>query len=95
MMINKFLVINQIKDYSTEIINAVVSYAPKLISAVVLLIVGIYTIRFINKMLKKVMVSREFDPTLSKFLADILNWVLRILLFVSVISKLEIGRAHV
>ena len=90
MMINKFLVINQIKDYSTEIINAVVSYAPKLLSAFVLLIVGIYTIRFINKMLKKVMISRELDPTLSKFLADILNWVLRILLFVSVISKLGI-----
>lgn len=36
------------------------------------------------------MVKRDLDPTLSKFLADILNWVLRVLLFVSFISKLGI-----
>ncbi len=36
------------------------------------------------------MVKRELDPTLSKFLADILLWALRLLLFVSFISKLGI-----
>lgn len=36
------------------------------------------------------MIKRDFDPTLSKFLADLLLWVLRILLFVSFISKLGI-----
>lgn len=90
IMTNKILYISALKEYSTEIFNAVVSYAPRLIAAFLLLIVGVYAIRFINKMLKKVMTSRDFDPTLSKFLADVLNWVLRILLFVSVISKLGI-----
>lgn len=89
-MTNKLLYIRLIKDYTTEIFNAIVSYAPKLIAAFILLIVGIYAIRFVNKVVKKVMISRELDPTLSKFLADVLNWVLRILLFVSVISKLGI-----
>jgi small conductance mechanosensitive channel len=36
------------------------------------------------------MIQRELDPTLSKFLADILLWVLRVLLFVTFISKLGI-----
>jgi len=36
------------------------------------------------------MVKRELDPTLTKFLADILLWVLRVLLFVTFISKLGI-----
>ena len=85
-----FLYINTIKNYSTEIFNAIISYAPKLIAASILLIIGVYGIGFINKLVKKVMISRDLDPTLSKFLADILNWVLRILLFVSVISKLGI-----
>lgn len=89
-MINKLLYISSIKNYSTEIFNAVVSYAPKLIAAFVLLIVGIYIIKFVNKIVIKVMVGRELDQTLSNFLADILNWVLKILLFVSVISKLGI-----
>lgn len=36
------------------------------------------------------MVKRDLDPTLTKFLADILLWVLRVLLFVTFISKLGI-----
>jgi small conductance mechanosensitive channel len=36
------------------------------------------------------MVKRNLDPTLTRFLADILLWVLRIILFVSFISKLGI-----
>lgn len=89
-MNQKLVYIGVVKEYSTEIFNAVIAYAPRLIAAFLLLIIGVYTIRFINKMLKKVLVNRDFDPTLSKFLADVLNWVLRILLFVSVISKLGI-----
>jgi small conductance mechanosensitive channel len=36
------------------------------------------------------MIKGDLDRTLSKFLADILLWVLRVLLFVTFISKLEI-----
>ena len=86
----KFLYISILKNYSTEIFNSVVLYAPKLIAALALLIIGIYSIKFVNKLVQKVMQSRQLDPTLSKFLLDILNWVLRILLFVSVIAKLGI-----
>ncbi len=86
----KLLYINAIKDYSEGFIKVLLDYSPKLISAFVILIVGIYAIRFINKLVKKIMVKRDLDPTLSKFLADILIWVLRVLLFVSFISKLGI-----
>ncbi len=86
----KLLYINAVKDYSEGFIKVLLDYTPKLISAFVILIVGIYTIRFINRIVKKIMVKRDLDPTLSKFLADILNWVLRVLLFVTFISKLGI-----
>jgi small conductance mechanosensitive channel len=86
----KLLYINTIKNYSEGFIKVLLDYSPKLISAFVILIVGIYAIRFINRMVKKIMVKRNLDPTLSKFLADILIWVLRVLLFVSFISKLGI-----
>lgn len=36
------------------------------------------------------MVRKHLDPTLTRFLADILLWVLRVILFVSFISKLGI-----
>lgn len=86
----KLLYINTIKNYSEGFIKVLLDYSPKLISAFVILIVGIYAIRFINKMVKKIMVKRNLDPTLSKFLVDILIWVLRVLLFVTFISKLGI-----
>lgn len=89
-IMKNLLYINTVKDYSKEFLNVLVEYSPKLISAVIILFVGLYTIRFINRLTRKIMLKRELDPTLSKFLADILIWVLRVLLFVTFISKLGI-----
>lgn len=89
-IMKNLLYINTVKDYSKEFLNVLVEYSPKLISAIIILFVGLYTIRFINRLTRKIMLKRELDPTLSKFLADILIWVLRVLLFVTFISKLGI-----
>jgi small conductance mechanosensitive channel len=81
---------DQITNYATNFINVLIDYSPKLISAFIILFVGLYAIRLINRFIRKIMVKRNLDPTLTKFLADILLWVLRVLLFVSFISKLGI-----
>jgi small conductance mechanosensitive channel len=47
-------------------------------------------IKLIKKLIMRIMVKREMEPTLSKFLADILIWTLKILLFVTVISRLGV-----
>ena len=78
------------EGYFKAFIRTLVDYSPKLISALLILFIGIYAIRLINRLVKKIMIKRELDPTLSKFLADILIWVLRVLLFVTFISKLGI-----
>lgn len=80
-----------VSQYTSQFITILVDYSPRLISAFLILFVGLYVIRFINRMIRKIMITRDLDPTLSKFLADILLWVLRVLLFVSVIDKLGIG----
>jgi small conductance mechanosensitive channel len=82
--------INSLESYAKEFIKVLIDYSPKLISALLILFIGLYVIRFINRMVKKIMTKREFDPTLSKFLADILLWALRVLLFVTFISRLGI-----
>lgn len=81
---------NYITDYSGNLLKIVIDYSPKLISAFLILFLGLYTIRLINRLIRKIMIKRDLDPTLSKFLADILLWVLRVLLFVTFISKLGI-----
>lgn len=80
----------QITDYASTFIKVLIDYSPKLISAVVVLFVGLYAIRLINRFIRKIMIKRNLDPTLTKFLADILLWVLRVLLFVTFISNLGI-----
>lgn len=81
---------NQLTNYASLLWNAILDYSPKIISAFVILIVGIYAIRLITRLIKKIMVKRDLDPTLTKFLADILIWALRILLFIAFISKLGV-----
>lgn len=79
-----------VSNYANTFIQVLIDYSPKLISAFVILIVGLYAIRVINRLIRKIMVKRDLDPTLTKFLADILLWALRVLLFVTFISKLGI-----
>ncbi len=81
---------NNITDYAQTFLKVLIDYSPKLISAFLILFVGLYAIRVLNRLIRKIMVKRELDPTLTKFLADILLWVLRVLLFVTFISKLGI-----
>lgn len=80
-----------VTGYASTLINILIDYSPKLISAFIILFVGLYAIRIINRLIRKIMTKRELDPTLTKFLADILLWVLRVLLFVTIIDKLGIG----
>lgn len=86
----KTLEINSLSEYIQEFFKVLIDYSPRLISAFIILFVGLYTIRIINRIVRKIMVKRELDPTLSKFLADILLWILKVLLFVTFISKLGI-----
>jgi small conductance mechanosensitive channel len=79
-----------LNNYTQTFIKVLVDYSPKLISAFVILIVGLYVIRLINRLIRRIMDKRDLDPTLTKFLADILLWALRVLLFVTFISKLGI-----
>lgn len=79
-----------ITNYAETFIKVLIDYSPKLISAFLILFVGLYAIRIINRLIRKIMVKRQLDATLTKFLSDILLWVFRVLLFVTFISKLGI-----
>lgn len=82
--------IHSFAEYVDQFIKMLIDYSPKLITAVIVLFVGLYAIRLINRLARRIMIKRELDPTLSRFLADSLLWALRFLLFVTFISKLGI-----
>lgn len=79
-----------IKEYLDKLVNLIVEYSPSVIYALVLLIVGLLIIGLITKGVKKVMAKRGLDVTLQKFLGDLFNWTLKVLLIIAVISKLGI-----
>lgn len=78
------------EKYLEAIKNLLIEYSPKVLTALVILIVGLFIISLIIKMTKKVMKKRGVDETLQKFLANLLSWALKILLFVSVVAKLGV-----
>jgi small conductance mechanosensitive channel len=85
-----FVKLDYLTEYTTSFTNALISYAPNLIAAFVLLFAGIWIIKIINQVSRKIMTKREIEPTLIEFLSDIIFWGLRIVLFIAVISKLGI-----
>ena len=78
------------EKYLDALKNLLIEYSPKVLTALAILIVGLFIISLIIKMTKKVMKKGGVDETLQKFLANLLGWTLKILLFVSVVAKLGV-----
>jgi small conductance mechanosensitive channel len=68
----------------------VIEYAPKLLAAVAIWIIGGFVIKQITKALKKLMLLKNYDESLQKFLLNLLNWVLKIVLIVVVLGTLGV-----
>ncbi len=82
--------ISQLTLYKDAILKLILDYSPKLIGAILLYILGSWSIKIVNKILRKIMIKRGIEPTLIEFLSDILFWGLKILLFVAVVTKLGV-----
>lgn len=79
------------ENYIESIKELLFLYAPKVITALLILIIGLYLIKVIIKSSKKIMEKRGVDVTLQKFLSNLGGWVLKILLFITVISQLGVA----
>jgi small conductance mechanosensitive channel len=82
--------INTLENYLKAFTNLAINYLPKLISAFLILFLGIYTIKLINRFIQGFLEKKALDPTITKFLTTVVLALLRLLLFVSFISNLGI-----
>ena len=80
----------EIQNYFETIKKLVLEYSPKFVVAIIILVVGLWATSFITKTAKKIMIKRNVELTLSNFIGNLIFWTLRVLLFVTVISKLGI-----
>ena len=70
--------------------SALIQYAPDVLTAIAILLIGLFAIKIIIKLSKKIMTKGNVDVTLQKFLGDLLSWILKALLVITVIAKLGV-----
>lgn len=79
------------EEYIKKFTDLLVEYTPNILTALIILIVGLFLIKILINTAKKIMTKRNVDLTLQKFLTDLGGWGLKILLFITVISKLGVA----
>lgn len=89
--------VNHLSDVEGKIekfINSLIQQLPiligSIISAIIILILGIWLIKLVNKIIERVFDKKDIDPSIRNFLGSIINWSLKILLFIVVISQLGV-----
>ncbi len=73
-----------------DIISLVLEYGIPLFKAVVIYFIGAWLIKRLIRVTTKIMVAREYELTLQKFLINIITWVLWILLIVAIVGTLGV-----
>ncbi len=73
-----------------KIPDLIVLYGPKLLLVIVTLIVGSWIIKNFLKIVEKGFVKKQVELSLQKFLISLLSAILKILLFISVVSMIGI-----
>lgn len=82
--------IENIGEIAGVFLDKIISYLPSIIAALVILILGLWVIKLIVGRIRKVMEKREVDPGVRGFTLSILGVVLKILLFIVIITKLGV-----
>ncbi|NKI25586.1 mechanosensitive ion channel [Arenibacter sp. 6A1] len=61
-----------------------------LVTAIIIFVLGLWVIKFINRMVKKFFQKTDYDPSLESFLQSFINIGLKLMLFVVVIQQLGV-----
>lgn len=80
-------------EFQTHLItikNILFDYSPRIATALLILFAGLWLTSFLTKIFKKILLQREVEITLTNFLGNVIFWTLRIILFITVISKLGV-----
>lgn len=80
-----------VKSGLNALSSLIFAYGPKLIGAIVVLIVGMWVIKFLTRLATKVMDKRNMDASLKPFFRSLIDITLKTLLVISVLTMLGIA----
>ena len=78
-----------IEKYGQKLID----FLPSLIGAILMLLIGLWLIKLINRFVKKFFDKTDYDTTLENFIVSLIRWGLKIVLFVLVVTQLGVESA--
>lgn len=84
---------NILTDYRTHIDHALKflwAALPNMIMAIIVLVLGLWVIKFINRLVRNFFDKADYDPTLESFLQSFISIALKIMLFVIVVTQLGV-----
>lgn len=86
--------IDNIEDNLEKFKNSVIEYAPMYISAIIsallILFLGLWMIKLIQRLLARMFEKKKLDLSIRTFLGNLINWTLKIILFIVVVSQLGV-----
>ncbi len=78
------------ESYLNLAIEKFFEYLPSVIGAIIAVIFGLWLIKFVTKKLRKILEKRQVDEAIRGFAISITNILLKLLLFVTIITKLGV-----
>ena len=78
-------------NYSDKAVELFMTYAPQFVLAIITLIIGLWIIGTVVNVTRKVLQKSKTDKTLIPFITNLISWILKILLFISVASMVGIA----
>src|SRR5690554_170324 len=79
-----------IENWTEKGFEFITVYGLKLIGAILIWVIGSWIVRKLIKAAKKIMIKRELEESLQKFLLNLLGWILKILLVLTILSQIGI-----
>lgn len=70
--------------------NFIIEFGPKIIGAILIWIIGSWAIKMIIKGVRKGMNRANYDESLKKFLLNLINWILKIVLIIVVLGTMGV-----
>lgn len=78
------------EELSKKGMELVWQYGPDFIKAIITLVIGLWIIGMITRVFKRIMTKRNLDPSLIPFLGTLVNVLLKIMLFISVVGMVGV-----
>lgn len=83
----------ELRDFEQHLENAIDwfwEFMPDLVLAIIIFFVGLWIVRFINRMVSRFFDKKDYDETLESFLQSFISVALKVLLFVVVVTQLGV-----